>query len=308
MKPRIVITLGDPAGIGPEIVAMAMRDHRVLRSCEPIIVGDPAAFLFHHKALPKVEMMPVPGLTGEFVLGRASRAAGLSAVESLKTAAALMRTGQARALVTAPVSKEVFKLAGVGAPGHTEWLAEQFQSGPVGMLMAAGEMRALLMTRHLPIAKVPAALTAQVIKDSARLAFVFSRKILRIPRPRLAACGLNPHAGDNGILGKEEIRIFRPTIAELRKSGIPIEGPYSSDAVFRDAARGIYDVVLAAYHDQGMIPLKVHAPEKLVNITLGLPFIRTSPGHGTAYDISGKGIADPRPMIEAILLAARYAA
>jgi 4-hydroxythreonine-4-phosphate dehydrogenase len=185
-------------------------------------------------------------------------------------------------------------------------LAEQCGKPPVAMLMVAGKLRALLLTRHVPLSKVSRTLTAKEFENGAALAFHFVKNVLKKRRPRLAACGLNPHAGDNGLLGQEEHRVFEPAIRRLAKRGVMIEKPRSADAVFKEMAQGKFDLALAAYHDQGMIPLKLYAADRLVNITLGLPFIRTSPGHGTAYDIAGKDQADPRPMVEAIRLAAFY--
>ena len=306
MKPRIVITLGDPTGIGPEIVAAALRDPQVLACCEPVVVGDPVAFALHHQPFPKIEMLPVPGLNKTLPLGRPCREAGESALESLRQAVGMIESRQAQALVTAPISKESLHLARAGFPGHTEWLAHRCKAPRVAMLMVAGGMRAVLLTRHLPIAEVSRHLTSRTIQEGAVLAHDFVKRILRKPRPRIAACGLNPHAGDGGLLGKEEKTVFEPAFAALRRRGIRITGPGPADSVFRDMAQGRFDLALAAYHDQGMIPLKLHAPDQLVNITLGLPFIRTSPGHGTAYDIAGKGRANPHPMKEAIRLAALY--
>jgi 4-hydroxythreonine-4-phosphate dehydrogenase len=306
MKPRIAITLGDPAGIGPEIVSKALRHPRVLAACEPIVVGDPLALALHRQPLPKCEMLSVPGLARKLPLGAPSRDAGRSAIDSLRQAVGLVTTHQAKALVTAPVSKESFHMADLSYPGHTEWLAHETSSKEVAMLMVAGELRAVLMTRHVPLAEVSWKLTTNVIMSSAELAFRFAQKRLGKKLPRLVACGMNPHAGDNGLIGLEEKDVFAPTLRRLKRDGIPVKGPFGADSVFRDMASGLYDVAMAAYHDQGMIPLKLFAPERLVNITLGLPFIRTSPGHGTAYDIAGKGKADAEPIIEAICLAAEY--
>jgi len=283
MKPRIAITLGDPSGIGPEIVAKALRDARVRRVCEPVVLGQS------------------DGVT----LGKPSREAGFIAITALKNALALLAAKQVQALVTAPVSKESFSLADHAFPGHTEFLAHEAGVREAGMLMVAGPMRALLMTRHLPLAQVSKHLTLKTIVHSAELAHTFLRRI-GIGRPRIVLCGINPHAGDRGLLGTEELRVFGPARKTLQKKGIPVQGPVAADSAFRDMSRGQWDLALAAYHDQGMIPLKVFAADRLVNITLGLPYIRTSPGHGTAHDIAGKGVADARPMIEAILLAAKY--
>ena len=284
MKPRIAITLGDPAGIGPEIVRKALRDPRVRQVCEPLVIGKPSS---------------VP-------MGRPTRAAGLRAIKALKQGLSLVLSGNADALVTAPVSKESFKLADHGFPGHTEWLASACHAPEVAMLMVSGPLRAILMTRHIPLSKVSGALNQKLILRSAELGYAFVKNALSNPRPRLVICGLNPHAGDGGIIGKEEIRILAPAIRALKKRRIPVAGPLPADSIFPQMAAGRFDLALAAYHDQGMIPLKVYSPDQVVNITLGLPFIRTSPGHGTAYDIAGQGRAHPGAMIEAILLAAKY--
>jgi len=308
MKPRIAITLGDPAGIGPEIVSKALGHPRVLAACEPIVVGDPLALVLHKQPLPSCEMLSVPGLAKKLPLGQPSREAGQSAIESLRQGLGLVTTRQAAALVTAPVSKESFHMAELTFPGHTEWLAHETHSKEAAMLMVAGELRAILMTRHVPLSEVAWKLTTNVIFSSARLAFGFVQETLGKKNPRLVACGLNPHAGDGGLIGLEEKDVFAPTLRRLKRTGIPVKGPFGADSVFRDMSRGLFDVALAAYHDQGMIPLKLFAPDRLVNITLGLPFIRTSPGHGTAYDIAGKGKADASSMVEAICLAAEYSA
>ena len=284
MKPRIAITLGDPAGIGPEIIAKALRNPRVRRLCRPIVVGNPA----------------------RVAMGRPSREAGLHAIEALRRGLLLVETGQAEALVTAPVSKESFRLADHGFPGHTEWLAACCRAPNAAMLMVAGPLRAILMTRHVPLAQAPKHLNSELIQKSAEMGHAFVKKYLKRALPRLVACGVNPHAGDHGIIGTEEKRLYAPALRALHRKGIRVAGPVPSDTVFLHMAKGRYDLALAAYHDQGMIPLKLYAPEQLVNITIGLPFIRTSPGHGTAYDIAGKGKASPGPMIEAILLAVRY--
>jgi 4-hydroxythreonine-4-phosphate dehydrogenase len=285
MKPRIAITLGDPAGIGPEIVSKALRDPRVRRQCHPIVLGS----------------------TDRIRMGQPSREAGERAIAALEEGLALVRSGQAQALVTAPVSKESFQLAHHGFPGHTEWLAARCRVRDVAMLMVSGPMRAILLTRHVPLKDVSKHLNPQMIGRSAELGYAFVKSVLGRKRPRIVACGVNPHAGDHGIIGTEEKKIYGPALRALKKKGIAVTGPLPADTVYPKMAKGEYDLALAAYHDQGMIPLKLYAPERVVNMTLGLPFIRTSPGHGTAYDIAGRGRADVRPMVEAILLAARYA-
>jgi 4-hydroxythreonine-4-phosphate dehydrogenase len=306
MKPRIAITLGDPAGIGPEIVSAAIRHPRVLSVCTPVVIGDPLAFALHHETLPTVEFLSTPGINRRLKLGRPSKEAGRSAIQALDAGVNCMLNKQADALVTAPVSKESFAQADHGFPGHTEWLAKKSGVSSYGMLMVAGELRALLVTRHIPLADVSKTLTPAAIEIAARLGYDFVRRILGKKNPRLVLCGLNPHAGDNGLIGSEEDRTLRPTLAALKRKKIMIAGPFAADAAFRDMVQGVYDLALACYHDQGMIPLKVHAPDRMVNLTLGLPYIRTSPAHGTAYDIAGKKRAHAEPMIEAIVLAAKY--
>lgn len=306
MKPRIVITAGDPAGIGPEIVAAAMRDPEIRSLCEPIVIGDPVAFALHKEALPKVEMVSAPGLRKDLPLGRPSLEAGKSAVEAMRVGVGLIQARQAQALVTAPVSKESLHLAKAGAIGQTEWLAKETKSSSVAMLMLAEPLRALLMTRHVPLVGVSRKLTAAVLLESARLAYDFAKRTLKKSQPRIVLCGLNPHAGDQGLIGQEELKIMQPALKALRKAGRLIYGPLPADTVFPKMAQGHYDLALAAYHDQGMIPLKLYAGDRLVNLTLGLPFIRTAPGHGTAYDIAGKKQADARPFKEAIRLAVKY--
>lgn len=285
MKTRIAITLGDPAGIGPEIVVKALRDPRIKRACDPVVLGSCA----------------------RVTMGRPSRQAGLAALEALREGLFLVQSKHVDALVTAPVSKEAFHLAGHGLPGHTEWLARESRAPRSAMLMVSGPMRALLLTRHLPLSQVSRALTSRLIQEAAELSYEFLTTSAKIRRPKMVACGVNPHAGDHGLIGREEERLYVPALRALKKRRIPVVGPVPADTAFTHMAQGRYDLALAAYHDQGMIPLKLYSPERLVNITVGLPFIRTSPGHGTAYDIAGQGKADPRPMVEAILLAAQYA-
>jgi 4-hydroxythreonine-4-phosphate dehydrogenase len=306
-KPRIAITLGDPAGIGPEVVFAALRDARVHAACDPIVVGDPQIISqYAKKNHSRFECIPTLSQKRSISLGRPSQAAGRSAILALEASVRYIRNGHARALVTAPVSKESFALVRHGFPGHTEWLAQQSHVKTYGMLMVANHLRALLVTRHIPLADVPKKLNRAALESAAHLGFDFVRNLLKKKNPRLALCGLNPHAGDHGLLGKEENTLLRPVLAKLKRRGFPIAGPIAADAVFRDMVKGDYDLALACYHDQGMIPLKVYAPDRMVNITLGLPYIRTSPAHGTAYDIAGRGKAKAEPMIEAILLAAQY--
>lgn len=307
MKCRIAITLGDPAGIGPDVVSEALKNVRVRNACHPIVVGDPMALALHHRPLPRFEMLSTPGLNRKLSVGKPSKEAGLAAIRALNAGLGLIKTRQAHALVTAPVSKESFHLADHGFPGHTEWLAKASGAREVAMLMVSGPLRVILMTRHVPLADVCRHLTPSVVRSSIRLGYAFVRDLLKRSRPKLVICGVNPHAGDQGLIGREEIELLRPVLRASSKEGMPVAGPFSADVVFPNMAKGAYDLALAAYHDQGMIPLKLYDSSRMVNVTLGLPFIRTSPAHGTAFDIAGKKRANPAPMIEAILQAAAYA-
>jgi 4-hydroxythreonine-4-phosphate dehydrogenase len=237
------------------------------------------------------------------VLGRAQKTGGESAALSVRTAVSLAMTGRVAAVVTGPVSKESFKTAGLPFPGHTEMLAALSGAGPVEMIMMADSLRTLLVTRHLPLKEVPGALRFRGLVDSVQRADRWARSALGIKRPHWVMCGLNPHAGDNGLLGKEEGRLIAPAVAALRKRGIQIEGPLPADSAWAQHREGKYDFVASLYHDQGMIPLKMAAPRGVVNATAGLPFVRTSPGHGTAFDLAEDRPpfrrADPGPTVQA---------
>lgn len=304
-KPIIAITLGDPAGIGPEIVAKALRDPRVRRSCKPLWVGDPLSFQSQKLALPRSLSEPVPVLQRPLKPGRIHATAGRAAYEAVCAAVRLLQQGKARALVTAPYSKQALGMSGLPVQGHTELLQDLTSSRRVAMLLAAGKIRVILVTRHLPLRRVPGELTPRALLDCAILGARFLKRFLNILRPRLVACALNPHAGEGGQLGQEEQTLYVKALKAAKRKGVWVEGPAPSDTAFREMIAGHYDLVLAAYHDQALIALKVHAPREIVNITLGLPFVRTSPGHGTAFDIAGRGIADPEPMIRAILWATK---
>ena len=286
MKPRIAITVGDPAGIGPEVAFRAASDARVLDVCVPVLYEPPADRSF------------APGvLSGD---------AGRAAYETIVRAVEDTRRGAVQAMATAPVSKEAFRLAGLPWSGHTELLAHLTDARSVAMMFYADALRVVLATIHIPLADVPTTLTADVVATTIRLT---SCEMPRFgyPRPRIAVAGLNPHAGEHGLFGREEETTIRPAIEACRASGIDVSGPFAGDTVFVRAQRGEFDVVVACYHDQGLIPVKLLAFGQAVNVTLGLPIVRTSVDHGTAFDIAGKGVADPQSMIAAVLLAARLA-
>jgi 4-hydroxythreonine-4-phosphate dehydrogenase len=285
MKPRVGVTVGDPAGIGPEIAAKAAADERVLAACEPRIYDAP----------------------GDFVTGALSAQAGQAAYDAIVRAVEDARAGAIDAIATAPVNKEAFALAGLPWKGHTGLLAHLTNTPRVAMLFYSDKLRVVLATIHVPLADVPRLLTRDVVDFTIDIT---ARELPRfgLARPRLAFAGLNPHAGEHGVIGVEDVELLAPAIAEARARGIDVTGPWPADTVFGRAARGEFDAVIACYHDQGLIPVKLLAFGHAVNVTLGLPIIRTSVDHGTAFDIAGRGVADPTSLVEAILLAARLAA
>jgi 4-hydroxythreonine-4-phosphate dehydrogenase len=283
--PRIGITAGDPAGIGPEIARKAMKDPRVISVCEPLFYG--------------VERSFEPGVL--------SADAGQAAYETIVRAVRDAQAGGIEGIATAPINKEALALAGLPWRGHTEMLASLTSAQEVAMMFWSTTLRVVLATIHIPLSEVPAALTIASVSAIIELT---NRELPRfgVTHPRLAIAGLNPHAGEHGLLGHEETEVLEPAVARCRNAGIDIIGPLPGDTVFVRAVRGEFDVVVACYHDQGLIPVKLMAFGQAVNVTLGLPIVRTSVDHGTAFDIAGKDVADPESMVRAVLLAARLAA
>ena len=287
MKPTIALTVGDPAGIGPEIARKAAADPRVLAACRPVLYGPPAE--------------------AAFAPGELSAEAGRAAYEAICRAVDDARTGAVQGIATAPVNKLAFARAGLPWKGHTDLLGHLTGSARVAMMFWSEPLKVVLATVHVPLADVPRVLTRELLEETIALT---AGELPRfgIAHPRLALAGLNPHAGEDGLLGTEEQRVLIPAVASARARGVDIEGPFPGDTVFVRASRGAFDVVIACYHDQGLIPVKLLAFGDSVNVTLGLPIVRTSVDHGTAFDIAGQGIADPSSMVAATLLAARLAA
>ncbi len=283
-KPRIALTAGDPAGIGPEIAAKAAADPGVRALCEPVIFDSVVA----------AGMRP----------GEVSAAAGQAAYETIVAAVAAARRGDVDAIATAPINKLAFARAGLPWKGHTDLLAHLCGGSKVAMLFHAPQLKVVLITVHVPLREVPALLTRELVADTIRLTAA-SLPQFGIARPRLALAGLNPHAGESGLLGSEDDEVLAPAVAAARAEGIDIAGPLPADTVFVRASRGEFDCVLACYHDQGLIPVKLLAFGQAVNVTIGLPIIRTSVDHGTAFDIAGQGVADAGSMIAAVKLAAQ---
>ena len=326
---RVAVSMGDPAGIGPEVTLKALRHPAVRRAVELVLVGDPRVFErlaerhgwhlrfapFDPEGVPPQRGVPVfevpmhgpvpePGLPRT----RATRArCGDASYRALLAAVDLVRSGRAHALVTAPIAKAHWALAGHDAPGHTELLARLCGGVPVRMMMAGPRLRVVLMTTHLPLALVPQRVTSELVDDTIRITAAALRERFGMPSPRLALAGLNPHAGEGGLFGSEDEQILRPAVQRARRRGINVIGPLPADTVFFHAAEGAFDAVLSPYHDQGLGPFKLLHFRDGVNVTLGLPFVRTSPDHGTAFDIAGQDRADPESMVQALLLAAKMA-
>jgi 4-phospho-D-threonate 3-dehydrogenase / 4-phospho-D-erythronate 3-dehydrogenase len=288
-KPRIAITAGDPAGIGPEIALRAAADPEVLMVCDPVIYGPSS-----------------PEDLSRFEPGRVNGDAGRAAYDAILRAVQDAQTKRVGAMATAPINKEAFALAGLPWKGHTDLLAHLTGVERAVMMFYSDVLRVVLATVHIPLADVPAAITRQSIEDLIRLT---ASELPRfgVAMPRLGMAGLNPHAGEHGLLGVEDERVLRPAVEACASGGVDVRGPFPADTIFVRAMRGEFDAVIACYHDQGLIPVKMAAFGKAVNVTLGLPIVRTSVDHGTAFDIARKGLADPSSMIEAVKLAARLA-
>jgi 4-hydroxythreonine-4-phosphate dehydrogenase len=287
--PVIAVTVGDPSGIGPEIAVKAARDPRVVAECRPRLYGPHA-----------------PADLARFPAGRISADSAQAAYDAIVQAVSDARGGQVDAIATSPVNKAAFAAAGLSWRGHTDLLAHLCGVDDVAMLFWSERLRVVLATVHIPLAEVSAALTGDRLLAVIRLT---ARSLPRfgLATPRIAVAGLNPHAGENGVLGTEDRDVLAPAIALAQADGVDVSGPFPADTIFVRAARGEFDVVIAAYHDQGLVPVKLLAFGRAVNVTLGLPIIRTSVDHGTAFDIARKGVADEGSLVEAILLAAKLA-
>jgi 4-hydroxythreonine-4-phosphate dehydrogenase len=289
MLPVIAVTAGDPAGIGPEIAEKAIRDPRVVAACRPVIYGP--------HTLDDLASFPA---------GRIDARSGHAAYRAILAATVDALDGRVAAIATAPINKESFAEAGLAWKGHTDLLAHLCGVTDVAMMFWSDRLRVVLATVHVPLAEVPQLLTRERLLDVIRLT---ARSLPRfgVAVPRIGVAGLNPHAGEHGLLGREDEDVLAPAIESARASGIDVSGPFPADTLFVRAARGEFDVVIAAYHDQGLVPVKLLAFGRAVNVTLGLPIVRTSVDHGTAFDIARKGVADEGSLVEAILLAARLA-
>ena len=319
----LAISLGDPAGIGPEVIAKCWDSRAEFRLPPFVAIGDPrsigavwdgpveliddprqADFAFD-VGLPLIQLNSAEA----DIPGHPSVAGAHCSLDSLEIAVGLARSGSAAAVVTGPVSKEQLYSIGFQHPGQTEFVAERcgVSASNVVMMLAGPTLRTIPVTTHLPLAEVPRALTTALIESRGRAALRGLQRHFGIPEPRLAIAGLNPHAGESAQLGTEERDIIEPAIASLAAEGWRVSGPHAADTLFHASARARYDAALCMYHDQALIPIKALHFEDAVNVTLGLPIVRTAPDHGTAFDIAGQDRADPRPMAAAIRMAAENA-
>ena len=344
--PRIAVTMGDPGGIGPEVALKALRDPAVWKVCEPILVGD-GRFLRNlarlHRLWVEVERFPwrAPGKPGisrrttrreqvisfrelkklkrtiwvhdgvrvskSAPLGRPSKAGGRAAGGAIEEAVRLAAGGRVEGIATAPVSKESLALAGYGMVGHTELIADLTGTKRYAMLMVNKGLRVVFATTHLPLRSVARSITVKNLLEKFNLAQEYLRLYMGLDEVIMGVCCLNPHCGEGGCLSKEEQTIIEPAIVQARRQGMNVRGPYPADTIFWSTIARGFDAIVAMYHDQGMIPIKRGDRDKIVNITMGIPFIRTSPGHGTAFDLTGGGRASEGGMVNAILECARIA-
>jgi 4-hydroxythreonine-4-phosphate dehydrogenase len=312
VKPRVVITIGDPSGIGPEVTLKALAHPKIAGCANFLVIGDRSVIesacsdmRLRFKA-PLVDLENVPRRT--FRYGRADAAFGRASVEYLDEALRLLKEGRADCMVTAPVNKSSIRAGALpDFEGHTEYLAGHTSTRDYAMMFVGDKMKITLVTRHIALKDVPRRLTISLVHRAILLTDTYLKKYFRIRNGRIGVAGLNPHAGEGGSFGNEEARVIIPAMKKASASVKGLAGPIPPDVIFNQARAGTYDAVISMYHDQALIPFKLLYFKDGVNLTLGLPFVRTSPDHGTAFDIAGKGVADPSSMIEAIRLAARLA-
>jgi 4-hydroxythreonine-4-phosphate dehydrogenase len=308
LKNRTIgITLGDPAGIGPEVTSKALLQTRFPRNVQPVLIGDErvfARFWPKRKALPPfIHVAGDPKVRHES--GRAAPQSGKDSLLYLETAVELIKAGQFQALVTAPVSKEAVAEFLPGFKGHTTFLAKAFGLKNVEMMFIADDVKLVLVTRHVALKELPRLITAERVLSVLSTTNRFLVRSFGIKKPRIAVLGLNPHAGEAGQMGREELDAIIPAMKRARAKGLDVLGPFPADTFFEPRNCRGFDLIAAMYHDQGLIALKSRYFDRLVNLTIGLPFIRTSPAHGTAFGIAGKGLADPGSMKASIDLAIR---
>jgi len=323
--PVVGITMGDPTGIGPEVIVKTLIRKESFQVCRPVVLGDPGVLLrtIERLGLPatvevfekipregyrsgNIFVYPVSQLdTASLEFGRPGRKGGEAMVKYIQTAVKWALAGEIDAITTCPINKQAINEAGCPFPGHTEFLAHLARVASVAMMFVGPRWKVVLVTTHLPLREVSHSITRDRVLTAIRLADEGLKKLFRFSHPRIAVLGLNPHCGEEGLLGEEEKDEILPAIEEARCLGMVVEGPFPADSFFDLSGHlGLFDAVIPMYHDQGLIPVKMSDFRESTNLTLGLPFIRTSVAHGTAYDIAGKGMADPTNLIRAIEVAA----
>jgi 4-hydroxythreonine-4-phosphate dehydrogenase len=317
---NIVITMGDPGGIGPEVIVKALDCAEIRDCCRPVVIGDAGVLgeAVRRSGLP-LKIKSISGISGSrpeagtievlditsrspFKKNVPSKNAGRAFVTYIKKSVELALKKEVDAIVTAPISKESLRMAGHPWPGHTELLAELTNTGRFAMMFVSDKLKVILCTIHIPLRDVAKRINGRLVFETIKLAEA-GTKMLGVDKPRIAVAGLNPHAGESGLMGKEEMKSITPAIEKAQSAGYLVSGPYPPDVLFHKAHNGAFDIIVCMYHDQGLIPFKMLAFDTGVNVTVGLPIIRTSPDHGTAFDIAWKNMANPSSMIEAIKLA-----
>jgi 4-hydroxythreonine-4-phosphate dehydrogenase len=326
-RPVLGLTMGDPAGIGPEVIAKALADRALSRMCRPVVVGSRALMErtirslklplqvveFDPTGSPRLKAGQVAVVDAlksplpKFRMGVAADVTGAASIDFIKRAVQLAQAGSLGGIVTAPINKEAMNMAGYHYPGHTELLADLTQTKEFGMMIVGGPLKIMFTTTHVAINQLSSLLTTERIAKAIRLAHLGLTRYFGIARPKIGVAALNPHAGEHGLFGNEEATSIAPAVQQARAAGIKASDPLPADTLFGKATRGGYDGVVAMYHDQGLIPLKLLAFGTCVNLTVGLPIIRTSVDHGTAYDIAGKGVAEHGSLLAAVKVAARLA-
>ena len=323
MPPRVAFTLGDPNGIGPEVALKCLSDTRIREFADPVLIGSAAVVRVHARALgmenldiwpvtdPRFEVEPTrlkiidsaPGQGAAVEFGKETAEAGQQAFQAIRVAVNLAIEGRVDAIVTGPISKKAISLAGYEFAGHTDYLVERTESVAHTMMMVAGDLRVGLLTAHVPLAEVSEAVTKDAVVEGVDAIDTSLKRDFGIERGRIAVLGLNPHAGEGGVLGQEESTAIIPAIRQCAKAGVMAFGPFPADGFFGSRAFRGYDAMLAMYHDQGLIPFKAIAFNEGVNFTAGLPIVRTSCDHGTAFDIAGQNRADEQSTRQALYLA-----
>ena len=323
--PFIGITMGDPTGIGPEIIIKALSMKEPYEACRPIVFGDlgvlektigqlnlPVTIKVIEKIpeegyLPqKIFLLPISQLEVDSLrFGKPDKKCGEAMVKYIEETVKWVKRGKLDAITTCPINKHAINEAGYPFSGHTELLAHLTQSSSVAMMFLGSKWKMVLVTTHLPLKEVSKWITSDRILSTIRMTDEGLKRYFGIPHPKIAVLGLNPHCGEDGLLGEEEKMAIIPAVTEARSQGVEVEGPFPADSFFNLARNTPFDAVISMYHDQGLIPIKMVDFEEAVNLTLGLPFIRTSVGHGTAYDIAGKGLANPTNLVKALLVASK---